>query len=64
MDAIYRAVCARFDGEVKAGRATIVRKRSEEALAELPDAHLDYIYLDGDHTYAGVSRTSISPLAR
>lgn len=46
MEQKYQDVCAAFadDARVKVHRAT-----SDEALAALPDASLDWIYLDGNH---------------
>ena len=34
----------------------LVRDLSHLFLASLPDEHLDFIYIDGDHSYAGVLR--------
>jgi hypothetical protein len=35
------------------GRARIIRKRSVEALADVPDASLDFVFIDADHSYEG-----------
>lgn len=34
-------------------RATILRKRSGDALAEIADRSLDFVFIDADHSYAG-----------
>lgn len=35
------------------GRAQIIRKRSTEALADLLDRSLDFVFIDADHSYEG-----------
>lgn len=35
------------------GRAHVVRKRSADALADVPDRSLDFVFLDADHSYEG-----------
>jgi hypothetical protein len=35
------------------GRARIIRKRSVEALADVPDASLDFVFIDADHSKIG-----------
>jgi hypothetical protein len=37
------------------GNITVIRKKSEEAIDEIPDG-LDFIYIDGDHSYEGVKK--------
>ena len=54
MDGIFAAVQDRFATEVDQGTVQIHRAPSETALAALPDASLDFIYVDGDHSYAAV----------
>jgi Methyltransferase domain len=51
MDSRYRHVCARFAAEASAGRVKIHRSYSSDALDGLPDAYLDWIYIDGNHLY-------------
>lgn len=34
----------------------IVQKYSSEAVKDFPDGHFDYIFIDADHTYEGVSK--------
>jgi Methyltransferase domain len=52
MDAIHAGVCDRFGREIGAGRVVVARARSTDAAATLEP--LDWVYIDGDHTYAGV----------
>lgn len=35
------------------GRAQIIRKRSTEALADVADRSLDFVFIDADHSYEG-----------
>ncbi len=37
-------------------RVTLHRGLSHEMLAQFPDGHFDWIYVDGDHSYEGASR--------
>ncbi|MEO6841841.1 MAG: class I SAM-dependent methyltransferase [Bradyrhizobium sp.] len=67
MDKIHDDVLQRFAKEVKAGTAIIHRATSEQALSEMPDGTLDWIYVDGDHSYEGalldlrLSLTKVKP---
>jgi Methyltransferase domain len=54
MDAIYRSVMDRFAAEVERGQVVVRRSRSADAAADFPDESLDFVYIDGDHTYAAV----------
>jgi hypothetical protein len=56
MPALHEEVLARFAPEVALGRVAVLRQRSAEALAGLPDGHLDFVYLDGDHRFEAVSQ--------
>jgi hypothetical protein len=46
----YQGLCSRFfnDTNIK-----LIKDYSGNFLSTLPDAHLDYIYIDGDHSYMG-----------
>lgn len=35
--------------------AVIIRKKSEDAIHDIPDRSLCYVYFDGDHTYNGLT---------
>lgn len=54
MDAIYRSVSERFEKQVKRGEVVILRQGSVEAAESLADRPLDWVYIDGDHTYEAV----------
>jgi methyltransferase family protein len=56
IDAIYGAVCTRFETETRAGRVEIHRGNSSEVLSEFPDGCLDWVYIDGNHLYEFVIR--------
>jgi len=49
----YLELVQRYAG---ASDVVFVRDLSHLFLASLPDEHLDFIYIDGDHSYAGVLR--------
>jgi hypothetical protein len=51
MDARFAGVTRRFAREIAAGTVVVHRSCSSDALAGFPDGHLDWIYIDGDHTY-------------
>jgi lipopolysaccharide biosynthesis glycosyltransferase len=50
-EALYNLVCARFASE-----SSVEIHRSYSQNVEIPDASLDLIYIDGDHSYEGVAR--------
>lgn len=54
MDAIHRGVMDRFADEIATGRVAIHRLPSTEAARYVQDWSLDWVYIDGDHTYGGV----------
>jgi hypothetical protein len=49
MDRIYESVVATVGSA-----ATVHRGGSTEVLATMPDGHLDWVYVDGDHSYGAV----------
>jgi Methyltransferase domain len=54
MQAVYDSVRDRFSTEIERGRVIVRRSRSVAAAAELPGDALDWVYIDGDHTYEAV----------
>ncbi len=54
MDAIYQSVLERFEKQARRGQVVILRKSSVEAAESLADRPLDWVYIDGDHTYEAV----------
>jgi hypothetical protein len=53
MEAIYEGVRQRFSAEIRRGQVRICRAPSLTAAQELPTP-LDWVYVDGDHTYEAV----------
>lgn len=56
LDAMHESVASRFAAEIASGQVEIVRRRSTDAAATLADESLDWVYIDGDHSYDGVKR--------
>ncbi len=54
MDQIHAGVMRRFSEQITSGRVVIHRAPSATVLAAMPDRSLDWIYIDGDHTYESV----------
>lgn len=55
MDTIQQSVVDRFAGETAAGRVVIHRSDSRQALGNMDADSVDYVYVDGDHSYDGVT---------
>lgn len=51
MDKRCAAVKRRFAQAIAAGRIKVLRDYSSAAFASLPDDHLDWVYIDGNHLY-------------
>ncbi|MEM9138529.1 MAG: class I SAM-dependent methyltransferase [Pseudomonadota bacterium] len=64
MEAIHDQVLARFEAERRTGQIVIHRASSEAALSALPDASLDFVYVDGDHAYDAVRRDLLLAVAK
>jgi SAM-dependent methyltransferase len=54
LDGIYESVLNRFSAEIESGQVVVRRLRSTDAAADLEDDSLDWVYIDGDHTYEAV----------
>lgn len=51
MDAIWEKVCNRFSNEVKQGVVAIHRSTSAGVAGSVADESVDWVYIDGNHTY-------------
>jgi Methyltransferase domain len=51
MDAICQQVRARFTAEITQGVVSIQRSTSVEAAGSMADESVDWVYIDGNHTY-------------
>jgi hypothetical protein len=56
MDALRLGVAKRFAEDIAEGQVVMHVARSEEILSGMAPSSLDFIYVDGDHTYPAVSR--------
>ncbi len=56
MDGYYKAVQRSFQPQVSRGLVEIHRKMSWDALPAFEDNSVDWIYVDGDHSYKAVKR--------
>ncbi len=63
LDGIYQGVAARFGQEVAAGRVELIRARSQEVWERFGPRELDWVWLDGDHSYEAV-KSDLDALAR
>ncbi|HEV2363395.1 MAG TPA: class I SAM-dependent methyltransferase [Caulobacteraceae bacterium] len=54
LDEICDGVHRRFDRQTRAGRVIIHRADSTEVLPGLPESSVDFVYVDGDHSYEAV----------
>jgi len=54
MDDMHRAVLHRFRKNIERGQVQVRRSRSAEAASSFAEETLDWVYIDGDHTYEGV----------
>jgi hypothetical protein len=55
MDKIFDSVIKQFDAEIKSGQVAMIRDFSVPALAQFADQTISFAYVDGDHSYEGVS---------
>lgn len=55
MDEIHDQVTQKFAAPIKSGQVEVHRAPSADAMRKMADESVDYIYIDGDHSYEGVS---------
>ena len=55
MNRIHDAVTAKYSEEIADGKVSIIRDFSIPALRQFDDGSIGFAYLDGDHSYEGVS---------
>ena len=53
MDQRHRSVCERFENQITKGKVEVIRALSREGLKKIEDDSLDFVYVDGDHSYEG-----------
>ena len=56
MEQAYQGVLKKFAPQIERGQVEVARAGSADWLAAQPDASLDFVYIDGDHSYAAVAR--------
>jgi hypothetical protein len=56
MDERYESVLVRFRSEIQTGQVVVHRGFSNDFGSALPPEHLDWVYIDGNHTYDFVKR--------
>ena len=49
----YRDVCAKFSAEIETGRVVVHRAYAQDVVSRFADGQLDWIYIDGLHSYEG-----------
>lgn len=54
MDERFERVQNRFRTQIENGRVELVREKSVLAASRFADESLDFVYIDGDHTFDGV----------
>ncbi|MCX8952557.1 DUF1194 domain-containing protein [Ruegeria sp. NA] len=55
MEAIFQKVVASFEKEIEEGKVGIIRDFSVPALKLFDDESISFAYVDGDHSYEGVT---------
>jgi hypothetical protein len=55
MDKIFDKVVGRFTDEIASGQVALIRDFSVPALEKFDDQSISFAYVDGDHSYEGVS---------
>lgn len=54
LDMRYAGVKKRFAPQIEAGTIQIIRETSSDAVRHIADNSLDYVYIDGDHSFNAV----------
>lgn len=55
MDRIFDKVRKKFEAEIASGKVSIIRDFSVPALEQFEEESIAFAYIDGDHSYEGVS---------
>ncbi len=55
MNDVYAQVASDFALEIEAGTVELCRAASEVAMAAIPGDSLDFVFVDGDHRFEGVT---------
>ncbi len=59
MDSLHDLVCNRFRTQLKKDQVEIHRATAAAFLRSIPDESLDWVYIDGDHSYEAVAQDLI-----
>lgn len=54
MDQMYEHICKKFAHRIASGQVEVLRGKSSDVSDQIPDSSLDFVYIDGDHSYEGV----------
>ena len=55
-DEIHQSVLNRFCDRIESGQVVVHRKTSDEAAPEFDEAYFDWVFLDAEHGYKGMTR--------
>lgn len=56
LDLESHGIRERFADDVEAGKVILHQGQSDKVLKKFPDRHFDFIYIDADHSYEGVTK--------
>jgi hypothetical protein len=54
MDTRYERVLKRFNAQISSGKVEVFRELSVDAVHRFKNGELDFVYIDGDHSYESV----------